>query len=53
MKSVVDLSHTSPFFSAMNVGLYITAFLSIGGFLAALQFFGNFYVLYPFVAIVG
>jgi hypothetical protein len=46
------LSATKAFY-ALNVGLYITAFLSIGGFLAALQFVGNFYVLYPFVAIVG
>ncbi|CAI8019509.1 Uncharacterized MFS-type transporter C09D4.1, partial [Geodia barretti] len=41
------LSATKAFY-ALNVGLYITAFLSIGGFLAALQFVGNFYMLYPF-----
>ena len=37
----------------MNVVLYITAFLSIGGFLTALEFSGNFYVLFPLIAVVG
>ena len=37
----------------MNVTLYIVAFLSVGGLLAALQSIHNFYVLYPIVAIIG
>ena len=37
----------------MNVSLYIVAFLSISGFLAAIEFINTFYILYPIVAIVG
>ena len=39
--------------SAMNVSLYIVAFLSISGFLAAIEFINTFYILYPIVAIIG
>ena len=46
-------SVTYLFCSALNVMVYTATFLSIGGFLAALEFQTDFYVLYPIVAIVG
>ena len=37
----------------MNLVVYIAAVVSIGGFLAALEFHTNFYVLYPIAALIG
>jgi hypothetical protein len=48
----IILSVTKAFY-VMNVILYTISFLSIGGFLAALEFQTNFYILYPFVALTG
>lgn len=42
-----------PFGSAMNLIIYTVTALAIGGFLAALEFQRNFYVLYPLAGLIG
>lgn len=43
----------TPFGSAMNLIIYTVTALAIGGFLAALEFQRNFYVLYPLAGLIG
>lgn len=48
----IVLGATKAFYS-MTLIVYIATVLSIGGFLAALEFQTNFYILYPLVALIG